>query len=297
VQFCLACGPEEFAESLRSLAEGEIDVSPLITGEVGLDGVGAAFDALGLGAEDVDLLVVSDAEAILGIGDWGANGMGISAGKLAVYTAAGGIDPGRVIELIRGGVIGPVHLVHVWTNRPVWPQGVAKGPPMPPPASLDWQTWLGPADVDWAYNPDYAHFNWRGWVPFGSGALVVLAGCAVGPDYQRPTTTVPASYKEAPEGWKVAQPADQQAYADNAVADEHHGGKDRVAREARFLGPRRQHHGDDQRDFDHGHGNRQHERAERLAHPMRDDFRMMDAREHGSGQRDADQREQQTMRG
>jgi len=36
-----------------------------------------------------------------------------------------------------------------------------------------------------------------------------IAGCAVGPDYQRPTTTVPASYKEAPEGWKVAQPADQ----------------------------------------------------------------------------------------
>ncbi|WAC92064.1 zinc-binding dehydrogenase [Mycobacterium sp. Aquia_213] len=46
VQFCLAYGPEEFAESLRSLADGEIDVSPLITGEVGLDGVGAAFDDL-----------------------------------------------------------------------------------------------------------------------------------------------------------------------------------------------------------------------------------------------------------
>jgi threonine dehydrogenase-like Zn-dependent dehydrogenase len=46
VQFSLAYGPEEFAESLRSLAEGEIDVSPLITGEVGLDGVGAAFDNL-----------------------------------------------------------------------------------------------------------------------------------------------------------------------------------------------------------------------------------------------------------
>jgi threonine dehydrogenase-like Zn-dependent dehydrogenase len=46
VQFSLAYGPEEFAESLRSLAEGEIDVSPLITGEVGLDGVAAAFDNL-----------------------------------------------------------------------------------------------------------------------------------------------------------------------------------------------------------------------------------------------------------
>ena len=46
VQFVLAQTPEEFAESLRSLAEGEIDVAPMITAEVGLDGVGAAFDDL-----------------------------------------------------------------------------------------------------------------------------------------------------------------------------------------------------------------------------------------------------------
>lgn len=46
VQFVLAQTPEEFAESLRSLAEGEIDVAPMITAEVGLDEVGAAFDDL-----------------------------------------------------------------------------------------------------------------------------------------------------------------------------------------------------------------------------------------------------------
>jgi threonine dehydrogenase-like Zn-dependent dehydrogenase len=46
VQFVLAYDPSEFAESLRALAEGEIDVTPLITGEVGLDGVGTAFDDL-----------------------------------------------------------------------------------------------------------------------------------------------------------------------------------------------------------------------------------------------------------
>lgn len=46
VQFVLAYTPEEFGHSLRALAEGDIDVSPLITGEVGLDGVGAAFDDL-----------------------------------------------------------------------------------------------------------------------------------------------------------------------------------------------------------------------------------------------------------
>jgi 2-desacetyl-2-hydroxyethyl bacteriochlorophyllide A dehydrogenase len=46
VRFAMAYEPTEFAESLRAIAEGEIDVAPLITGQVGLDGVGAAFDEL-----------------------------------------------------------------------------------------------------------------------------------------------------------------------------------------------------------------------------------------------------------
>jgi predicted dehydrogenase len=76
-----------------------------------------------------------------------------------------------VVELVRGGASGNVKEVHVWTNRPVWPQGNARPPGGPAPEGLDWATWLGPAPVDWGYNPDYAHFNWRGWVPFGCGAL------------------------------------------------------------------------------------------------------------------------------
>ena len=53
-----------------------------------------------MGADDVDLIVASDAEQILGIGDWGVGGgAGIAAGKLAVYTAAAGIDPARVIPV------------------------------------------------------------------------------------------------------------------------------------------------------------------------------------------------------
>ncbi|WP_040975560.1 NAD-dependent malic enzyme [Necropsobacter massiliensis] len=59
----------------------------------------ASFETLGLDPDDVDLIVVSDAEEILGIGDWGVNGTDISVGKLAVYTAAAGIDPSRVIAV------------------------------------------------------------------------------------------------------------------------------------------------------------------------------------------------------
>ena len=65
-----------------------------------IDDVEAAFRNYGLGADDVDLLVATDAEEILGIGDWGTNGMDISIGKLAVYTAAAGIDPRRVIPVM-----------------------------------------------------------------------------------------------------------------------------------------------------------------------------------------------------
>jgi 2-desacetyl-2-hydroxyethyl bacteriochlorophyllide A dehydrogenase len=57
IQFVLAYNPVEFAESLRAIAEGEIDVAPLITGEVGLDGVGAAFDELASPAEHCQILV------------------------------------------------------------------------------------------------------------------------------------------------------------------------------------------------------------------------------------------------
>jgi malate dehydrogenase (oxaloacetate-decarboxylating) len=59
----------------------------------------ASFAGLGLSPEDVDLIVCSDAEEILGIGDWGVGGIQIAVGKLAVYTAAAGVDPRRVIPV------------------------------------------------------------------------------------------------------------------------------------------------------------------------------------------------------
>ena len=63
------------------------------------DDMDKAFASLGLGPEDVDLIVCSDAEEILGIGDWGVAGSMIAVGKLEVYTAAAGIDPRRVVPV------------------------------------------------------------------------------------------------------------------------------------------------------------------------------------------------------
>ena len=57
VQFCLGYDPMEFAGTLRSIAEGELDVAPLITGEVDLDGVPGAFDALAEPEEHCKILV------------------------------------------------------------------------------------------------------------------------------------------------------------------------------------------------------------------------------------------------
>jgi predicted dehydrogenase len=82
-----------------------------------------------------------------------------------------GDDGRRAVEWLRAGVIGRVSEVQVWTNRPFWPQGVAKPAPVAAPETMNWPVWLGPAPVDWGYNPDYAHFNWRGWLPFGTGSL------------------------------------------------------------------------------------------------------------------------------
>jgi malate dehydrogenase (oxaloacetate-decarboxylating) len=64
------------------------------------DSVEDVLRGFGAQADDIDLIVASDAEEILGIGDWGANGIDISIGKLAVYTAAAGIDPHRVLPVV-----------------------------------------------------------------------------------------------------------------------------------------------------------------------------------------------------
>jgi malate dehydrogenase (oxaloacetate-decarboxylating) len=64
------------------------------------DAIEGAFANFGCGPGDIDLILATDAEQVLGIGDWGVGGIEVSIGKLAIYTAAGGIDPTRVIPVM-----------------------------------------------------------------------------------------------------------------------------------------------------------------------------------------------------
>ncbi|MGE3173179.1 MAG: Gfo/Idh/MocA family protein [Planctomycetota bacterium] len=86
-------------------------------------------------------------------------------------------------EVVRSGAIGKVTEVHVWTNRPIWPQGIARPPHIDPiPAQLRWDLWLGAAPYRPYAGPrkdegfsGYAPFHWRGWWDFGTGALGDMA--------------------------------------------------------------------------------------------------------------------------
>lgn len=83
-------------------------------------------------------------------------------------TAMDGLRRGAA--LIKAGALGTVKEVHVWTNRPVWPQGGQRPKPAPCPEHVKWDLWLGSAP-ERPYAPGYHPFSWRGWWDFGCGAL------------------------------------------------------------------------------------------------------------------------------
>ena len=97
----------------------------------------------------------------------------------------------RAVEVVQSGFIGPVRQIYVWSNRPIWPQGMDRPAGSDPvPTGLNWDLWLGPAPwrpfkLDGEYMPSdvprknrrgvYHSFNWRGWQDFGTGALGDMA--------------------------------------------------------------------------------------------------------------------------
>jgi len=110
---------------------------------------------------------------------WEARQLRLAAAEHKVATQMGnqGTCTTRLregVEAIQAGAIGTVREVHVWTNRPVWPQSPlirALPPESPVPSYLHWDQWLGTAPAR-PYAQEYYHpFNWRGWWDFGTGAL------------------------------------------------------------------------------------------------------------------------------
>ncbi|MBT6161819.1 MAG: Gfo/Idh/MocA family oxidoreductase [Flavobacteriaceae bacterium] len=86
----------------------------------------------------------------------------------------GGSNPllNMVQDWVDKGTIGAISEVQVWTNRPVWPQGVPMpaSDPSSKPTALNWDLWLGPAPEK-PYTPNMHPFSWRGWWDYGTGAL------------------------------------------------------------------------------------------------------------------------------
>ena len=84
----------------------------------------------------------------------------------------------QLCEMLWDNAIGDVREVHIWTNRPEWPQGITA--PLPEEEirkGLDWNLWLGVAPYR-PYNKGYCPFKWRGWWDYGCGALGDM-GCHI----------------------------------------------------------------------------------------------------------------------
>jgi predicted dehydrogenase len=74
-------------------------------------------------------------------------------------------------EWYNAGLLGDVHTVYCWTNRPIWPQGIPWSEKKAEiPKELDWDLWLGTAPYK-DYVEKLVPFNWRGWWDYGTGAL------------------------------------------------------------------------------------------------------------------------------
>lgn len=82
----------------------------------------------------------------------------------------------RNVEILHAGVLGKVTEVHVWTNRPIWPQGIQRPEGSDPvPATLDWDSWLGTAPERPFKAGVYHTFKWRGFFDYGTGAFGDMA--------------------------------------------------------------------------------------------------------------------------
>lgn len=98
------------------------------------------------------------------------------AKKTGVVTQMGNEGHSRdtvyeVAEVVQSGCLGVIKEAHVWTNRPIWRQGMPKPlKEVAVPKTMDWDLFIGPAKMR-PYNPEYHPWIWRGWWDYGTGAL------------------------------------------------------------------------------------------------------------------------------
>lgn len=112
----------------------------------------------------------------------------------------------KAAAVIRSGAIGAAKEVHVWTNRPIWPQGGGVPDKKDPPAHLHWNEWLGPAAMR-DYGEGYHPFAWRGYWDFGTGALGDMACHTVNMPYMALGLKDPTSVvAESPGHNKIQYP-------------------------------------------------------------------------------------------
>jgi predicted dehydrogenase len=110
---------------------------------------------------------------------WEARELGKIAAEMKVATQMGNQGTAsnnlrKTAAVVQSGALGNIKEVHVWTNRPIWPQGGGRPAEGQVPANVHWDLWLGCAPAR-PYAPGYHPFAWRGWWDFGSGALGDMA--------------------------------------------------------------------------------------------------------------------------
>jgi predicted dehydrogenase len=116
---------------------------------------------------------------------WEANQLHLAAQKKGVKTNMGnqghtGEGIRQLKEWLNAGIVGNVKEIHIWTNRPIWPQGdgaKASYVPAPVPTTLNWTEWLS-CVPDMPYVDGIHPFKWRGHREFGAGAMGDM-GCHI----------------------------------------------------------------------------------------------------------------------
>jgi predicted dehydrogenase len=112
---------------------------------------------------------------------------------------------------LKSGILGNVKEIHIWTNRPVWPQGIPRPEEQPVPAHLHWDEFIGPVEMR-PYNGAYHPFKWRGFWAFGTGALgdmachtlnVAFAGCELNNPVSVQATTTGHNRETFPASSKI----------------------------------------------------------------------------------------------